>query len=78
MWNKISDGTMPVEGQKCWYHAPQVGTHRGHSDGYYISEKNVVYRGMHIFVHESGNFYLTGDVTHWHDDQEEEPIDVDN
>ena len=60
-------------GRKVWYHAPQVGTHYGTFEGYYVSEKGVTYKGMHIFLHHSGKYWLTGDVTHWHKDQEEEP-----
>ena len=73
MWIKCSENTMPELHEKVWYHAPQVGTHYGTFEGYYVSEKGVTYKGMHIFLHHSGKYWLTGDVTHWHKDQEEEP-----
>jgi hypothetical protein len=72
MWNKCSD-KMPEIGQRLWYYFKPVGRWRGTFEGYYVSEKGVTYNGMHIFVNDEQTGFLTGDVTHWHNDQEEVP-----
>lgn len=61
---------MPKIGQDVWYYFDIVGCHRGKFKGYY-EDDGKVYEGMHIFGNEYG--FLTGDVTHWHLDQEEVP-----
>ncbi len=72
MWNKCSN-KMPEIGQRLWYYFKPVGRWRGTFEGYYVSEKGVTYNGMHIFVNDEQTGFLTGDVTHWHNDQEEVP-----
>ena len=62
---------LPTKGEKCWYYFDMVGQHRGFYDGYYIDEDGKEYLDMHVFFCEYG--FLTGDVTHWHQDQEEMP-----
>lgn len=75
MWKKTDNGTMPEVGQRVWYYFDKVGTWRGTFEGYYVSEKGVTYKGMHIFVNDEKTGWLTGDVSHWHPDQEERPDD---
>lgn len=74
-WIKTDQGTMPEVGQRVWYYFKPVGTWRGTFEGYYVSEKGVTYKGMHIFVNDEKTGWLTGDVSHWHLDQEERPND---
>ena len=62
---------MPDVGQKVWYYFEPVGRHRGTFDGWYVDEEGKQWSGMHIFSCDYG--WLTGDVTHWHEDQEEVP-----
>ena len=72
MWIKCSENTMPRDEPKSLVSRTASGYY-GTFEGYYVSEKGVTYKGMHIFLHHSGKYWLTGDVTHWHKDQEEEP-----
>jgi len=66
MWISTKD-RLPEKGENCWYFYDKVGTWRGHFEGCYNGNKD-----MHIFVAAEG-YFLTGDVTHWHPDQEEKP-----
>jgi hypothetical protein len=45
--------------------------HRGFYDGLYVDEDGEEWPGLHVFYNDTG--FLTGDVTHWHPDQEEMP-----
>ena len=65
MWNKCED-KLPQVGEKCWYYFELLGKFRGVYDGLYEDRE-----GMSIFYNDDG--FLTGDVTHWHPDQEEMP-----
>ena len=67
------DERLPAVGEKCWYFFDVVGSHRGVYGGLYEDEEGRVWRGMSIFYCDYG--FLTGDVTHWHPDQEEKPKD---
>ena len=67
------DKKMPKVGENCWYYFNMVGSHRGQFKGYYEDEDGKMWKGMHIFANDYG--FLTGDVTHWHPDQEEIPND---
>jgi len=69
-WIKCED-KMPDVGQKVWYYFEPVGRHRGTFDGWYVDEEGKQWSGMHMFSCSYG--WLTGDVTHWHEDQEEVP-----
>ena len=69
-WIKCED-KMPDVGQKVWYYFEPVGRHRGTFDGWYVDEEGKQWNGMHVFSCSYG--WLTGDVTHWHEDQEEVP-----
>jgi len=71
-WNKVED-VMPEIGQPVWYYFDKVGTWRGTFDGYYTDSEGVEWKGMHMFSSDVG--FLTGDVTHWMNDQEERPND---
>jgi len=70
MWIKCED-KMPEVGDKVWYFFDVVGSHRGTFDGYYVDEEGKEWKSMHMFSCDYG--WLTGDVTHWHPDQEERP-----
>tara|TARA_B100001057_G_scaffold274820_1_gene275046 strand:+ start:10343 stop:10570 length:228 start_codon:yes stop_codon:yes gene_type:complete len=67
------DERLPEVGTKCWYFFDVVGSHRGFYGGLYEDEEGKVWPSMSIFYCDYG--FLTGDVTHWHSDQEERPID---
>tara|TARA_B100001057_G_scaffold208286_1_gene208952 strand:- start:76 stop:309 length:234 start_codon:yes stop_codon:yes gene_type:complete len=67
------DERLPEVGEPCWYHFDIVGTHRGFYGGLYEDEEGRMWRGMSIFYNDYG--FLTGDVTHWHPDQEDRPLD---
>ena len=67
------DERLPEVGEPCWYHFDIVGTHRGFYGGLYEDEEGRMCRGMSIFYNDYG--FLTGDVTHWHPDQEDRPLD---
>ena len=67
------DERLPAVGEKCWYFFDVVGAHRGFYGGLYEDEAGREWPGMSIFYCDYG--FLTGDVTHWHPDQEERPND---
>ena len=67
------DERLPEVGEKCWYFFDMVGSHRGFYGGLYENEMGEKVPGMSIFYCDYG--WLTGDVTHWHPDQEERPND---
>lgn len=64
-WIHVNE-RLPNVGEPCWYFFDLVGAHRGFYGGLYEDEP-----GMSIFYCDYG--FLTGDVTHWHPDQEEKP-----
>ena len=65
------DEKLPNVGDKCWYFFDIVGKHRGWYEGLYVDEEGREWSDMHIFACDYG--FLTGDVTHWHPDQEKVP-----
>jgi hypothetical protein len=65
------DEKLPAVGSKCWYYFDIVGKHRGWYEGLYVDDYGKEWPDMHIFVCDYG--FLTGDVTHWHPDQETAP-----
>ncbi len=65
------DEKLPAVGSKCWYYFDIVGKHRGWYEGLYVDDFGKEWPDMHIFVCDYG--FLTGDVTHWHPDQETAP-----
>ena len=65
------DEKMPQVVQKVWYYFEPVGRHRGTFDGYYVDDDGKEWKNMHMFSCDYG--FLTGDVTHWHPDQDELP-----
>ena len=67
------DERLPEVGTKCWYFFEVVGCHRGFYGGLYEDEEGKVWPSMSIFYCDYG--FLTGDVTHWHPDQEDQPSD---
>ena len=69
-WIDVNE-RLPKVGQDCWYYFEPVGRHRGKFHGLYEDENGKTWEGMHIFATDYG--WLTGDVTHWHPDQEEKP-----
>ncbi len=69
-WINVEE-RLPKVGEKCWYFFDIVGAHRGWYEGLYVDEDGREYKDMHIFACEYG--FLTGDVTHWHPDQEDKP-----
>ena len=71
-WINVNE-RLPKVGEKCWYFFDIVGTHRGFYGGLYVDEEGNEWEGMSIFYNDTG--WLTGDVTHWHPDQEERPFD---
>ena len=71
-WINVNE-RLPKVGEKCWYFFDVVGTHRGFYGGLYVDEEGNEWEGMSIFYNDTG--WLTGDVTHWHPDQEERPFD---
>ena len=71
-WIDVNE-RLPEVGEKCWYFFDIVGCHRGWYEGIYVDDEGEEWFGMHIFACEYG--FLTGDVTHWHPDQEERPLD---
>lgn len=70
MWVHVEEA-MPKEGEKVWYYFEPVGRHRGTFDGYYVDDDGKEWKNMHMFSCDYG--FLTGDVTHWHPDQDELP-----
>jgi len=64
-WIQV-DERLPEVGEPCWYFFDLVGTHKGFYGGLYEDRPS-----MSIFYCDYG--FLTGDVTHWHPDQEETP-----
>ena len=71
-WISVTE-RLPKEGEPCWYFFELVGKHRGFYGGLYVDEEGKEWPGMSIFYCDYG--FLTGDVTHWHPDQEEVPSD---
>ena len=71
-WIDVNE-RLPKKEEPCWYFFDIVGTHRGFYGGLYEDEDGNEWGGMSIFYNETG--WLTGDVTHWHPDQEERPLD---
>ena len=69
-WIDVND-KLPKVGEKVWYYFDIVGTHRGLYGGLYEDDQGKVWEGMSIFYNDYG--WLTGDVTHWHPDQEDKP-----
>jgi|TARA_B110000977_G_scaffold186240_1_gene251942 hypothetical protein len=69
-WINVDD-KMPKVGQDVWYYFNLVGCRRGKFKGYYEDDAYGVRLDMHIFANDYG--FLTGNVTHWHLDQEEVP-----
>ena len=69
-WIHVNE-RLPLVGEKCWYFFDIVGTHRGTYGGLYEDEDGREWEGMSIFYNDTG--WLTGDVTHWHPDQDERP-----
>ena len=69
-WISVEE-KLPQVGEKCWYYFEIVGMHRGWYDGLYVDDEGKEWEGLHIFACDYG--FLTGDVTHWHPDQEETP-----
>jgi len=65
------DEKLPQVGEPCWYFFEVVGRHRGFYGGLYVDDAGRECPGMEIFYCDYG--FLTGDVTHWHPDQEEIP-----
>ena len=72
-WIDVNE-RLPEKEEPCWYYFDVVGTHRGFYGGLYEDEDGNEWGGMSIFYNETG--WLTGDVTHWHPDQEERPLDT--
>ena len=70
MWIHVNE-RLPEVGEKCWYFFEPVGSHRGEYCGLYEDEFGKIWKDGHIFACDYG--FLTGDVTHWHPDQEEKP-----
>jgi hypothetical protein len=69
-WISVEE-KLPEIGGKCWYFFDLLGMHRGFYDGLYVDEDGEEWPGLHVFYNDTG--FLTGDVTHWHPDQEEMP-----
>ena len=69
-WISVTE-RLPKEGDPCSYFFEVVGKHRGFYGGLYVDEEGKEWPGMSIFYNDYG--FLTGDVTHWHPDQEECP-----
>ena len=69
-WIDVNE-KLPAVGEKCWYFFDGVGIHRGFYGGLYVDEEGNEWKGMSIFYNDTG--FLTGDVTHWHPDQDEKP-----
>lgn len=69
-WISVEE-KLPQVGEKCWYYFEIVGMHRGWYDGLYVDDEGKEWEGLHVFACDYG--FLTGDVTHWHPDQEETP-----
>ena len=67
------DERLPKKGEPCWSYFYVVGSHRGYYGGLYEDEEGKVWPGMSIFYCDYG--FLTGDVTHWHPDQDDQPKD---
>ena len=65
------DEKLPEVGSKCWYYFDIVVKHRVWYEGLYVDDYGKEWPDMHIFVCDYG--FLTGDVTHWHPDQETAP-----
>ena len=71
-WINVNE-RLPKVGEPCWYFFELLGSHRGFYDGLYVDDDGTERPGMSIFYNDYG--FLTGDVTHWHPDQEEVPSD---
>ena len=71
-WINVNE-RLPMVGEKCWYFFELVGKHRGAYGGLYVDDDGKEWPSMAIFYCDYG--FLTGDVTHWHPDQEEVPSD---
>ena len=69
-WISVNE-RLPKNGEPCWYYFELVGSHRGYYGGLYVDEEGKEWPGMSIFYCDYG--WLTGDVTHWHPDQDERP-----
>ena len=65
------DEKLPQVGEPCWYDFDVVGRHSGYYGGLYVDDEGREWPGMEIFYCDYG--FLTGDVTHWHPDQEDRP-----
>jgi len=70
MWIDVNE-RLPKVGENVWYYFEIVGIHRGWYEGIYVDADGTEYPSMHVFACDYG--WLTGDVTHWHPDQEEQP-----
>jgi len=71
MWIDVNE-RLPKVGENVWYYFEIVGIHRGWYEGIYVDDYGTEYPDMHVFACDYG--WLTGDVTHWHPDQEEQPV----
>jgi hypothetical protein len=69
-WISVKD-KLPQVDEPCWYYFELLGMFRGAYDGLYVDDDGKEWPGMSIFYSDDG--FLTGDVTHWHPDQEEVP-----
>ena len=69
-WRSVDD-ELPAAGTAVWYFFDVVGVWQGRYDG--------LLEDMPVFTSKCGNYWLTGDVTHWMPDVgQEEPEEPDN
>ena len=66
-WRKISH-EVPSLHEPLYYYFEKVGVWKGEYQGIYTDEDGIEWENCHMFVSECGNYWLTGDVTHWQPD----------